>query len=44
MNGRKVAGAIRTLVNDRSLQLESADVLHEALLVPVLLHVSGTTA
>ena len=32
---RRVAVTIRTLVNDRSLQLECAKVLHESLLVPV---------
>ena len=36
--GRKVLGAIRSLVNGRSLQLESASVLHEALVVSVLLY------
>ena len=36
MSGRRVAGAIRSLVNGRSLQLECARVLHESLLVPVL--------
>ena len=35
-SGRRVAGAIRSLVNARSLQLECARVLHESLLVPVL--------
>ena len=35
-NGKRVAGAIRSLVNARSLQLECARVLHESLLVPVL--------
>ena len=34
--GRRVACAIRSLVNARSLRLECARVLHEALLVPVL--------
>ena len=34
---RKVAGAIRSLVNARDLQLESARVLHETLLVHVLM-------
>ena len=33
---RRVAGAIRSLVNARSLQFECAMVLHESLLVPVL--------
>ena len=32
-SGRRVAGAIRSLVNVRSLQLECARVLHESLLV-----------
>ena len=35
-SGMRVAGAIRFLVNARSLQPESARVLHESLLVPVL--------
>ena len=35
-SGRRVAGAIRTLVNARNLQLECARVLHETLLLPVL--------
>ena len=34
-SGRRVAGAIRSLVNAKDLQLECARVLHEALLVPV---------
>ena len=33
---RKVAGAIRSLVNARDLLLEWARVLHETLLVPVM--------
>ena len=36
VSGMIVAGAIRSLVNARSLQLECARVLHESLLVPVL--------
>ena len=40
--GRKVAFAIRPQVNDRSLQLEWARVLHESLLVPVLTYASET--
>ena len=32
-SGRRVAGAIRSLVHARDLQLESARVLHETLLV-----------
>ena len=35
-SGRKVAGAIRSLVHARSLQLECTGVLHESLLVFVL--------
>ena len=38
VSGRRVADAIRSLVNARSLQLECARVLHEPLLVPVLLY------
>ena len=41
-SGRRVAGAIRSLVNTRSLQLECARVLHESLLVPVLMYGSET--
>ena len=36
VSGRRFAGAIRSLVNARSLQHECARVLHESLLVPVL--------
>ena len=39
---RKVAGAIRFLVNVRDLQIECARVLHETLLVPVLTYGSET--
>ena len=35
---RRVAGAIRSLVNARNLQLECARVLHETLLVNVLMY------
>ena len=42
VSGRRVVGAIRTLVNARSLQLECARVLHESLLVPVLTYGSET--
>ena len=31
-NGRRVAGAIRSLINPKDLQLECARVLHETLL------------
>ena len=37
-SGRRVAGAIRSLGNARSLQLECARVLHKTLLVPVLMY------
>ena len=37
-SGRRVAGAIRSLVNARNLQLECARILHEILLVPVLMY------
>ena len=33
---KRVAGAIRSLLNARDLQLECAIVLHETLLLPVL--------
>ena len=36
VSGRTIAGAIRSLVNARSLQLECARVLHESLVVLVL--------
>ena len=36
VSGRAAGGAIRSLVNAGSLQLECARVLHESLLVPVL--------
>ena len=38
VSGRRVAGATRSLVNTRDLQLECARVLHETLLVPVLMY------
>ena len=37
-SGRRVAGAIRFLVNAMGLQFECARVLHEALFIPVLIH------
>ena len=37
-----VAGAIRSLVNAKDLQLECAGVLHETLLVTVLMYGSET--
>ena len=39
MSGRRVAGAIRSLVNTKDLQLDCARVLHETLLMPVLMYV-----
>ena len=41
-SGRRVAGAITSLVNARDLQLEYARVLHDTLLVPVLIYDSET--
>ena len=38
VSGSRVVGAIRSLVNARSLQLESSRVLHESLLVPILMY------
>ena len=38
----RVAGAIRSLVNARSLQLECAKVLHESLMMPVLMYGNET--
>ena len=38
VSGRRVAGAIRSLVNARGFRLECARVLHESLLVPVLIY------
>ena len=35
MSGRRVAGAIKSLVNANDLQLECARVLREILLIPV---------
>ena len=40
--GRRVAGAIRSLVNARSLQLECDRVLHDSFLLPVLTYGSET--
>ena len=39
---RMIAGAIRSLVNARDLQLEYVRVLHETLLIPVLVYGSET--
>ena len=41
-SGRRVAGSIRSLVNESDLQLECARVFHEILLVPVLMYGSET--
>ena len=38
VSGRRVAGAIRSLVNVRDLELECTRILHETLLVPVLMY------
>ena len=35
---RKVAGAMRSLANDRVLQIQYERVLHEAFVVPVMLY------
>ena len=40
--GRRVAGAIRYLVNAKSLQLERARILYESLLVPIFTYGSET--
>ena len=37
-SGSRVAGAIRSLIKARVLQLECARVLHETLLVPVIMY------
>ena len=42
VSGRRVVGAIRSLVNASGLQLECARVLHESLLMPVLMYGSET--
>ena len=41
-SGRRVASAIRSLINARNLQLECASLLHETMLVPVLMCGSET--
>ena len=38
VSGRRDAGAIRSLINARDLQLGCARVLHETLVVPVLMY------
>src|SRR5678816_433561 len=42
VNGRKVAGAIKSLVNVKGLSLECARVSHEGMMLPVLLYSSET--
>src|SRR5678816_1241927 len=42
VNGRKNAGAIKSLVNVKGLSLECNRVLHEGMLLPVLLYSSET--
>ena len=42
MSGRRVVGAIRSLVHVTSLQLECSGILHESLLVPALTYGSET--
>ena len=41
LSGRKIASAIRSLVNARGLQLENPRVLRDSLLLPVLLRHGG---
>ena len=41
-SGRRVTGAIKSLVNARDLQHECTRVLHDALFVPVLMYGSET--
>ena len=40
--GKRVAGAIRSLVNVRDMQLECARVLHETLLMLVVIYGNET--
>ena len=42
MNGKRLAGGTRSLVNSRGLQLECARVFLESLLIPVLMYGSET--
>ena len=41
-SGRRVSGAIRSVVNARDLQLECASLLYETLLVPLFMYGSDT--
>ena len=38
LSGKKVAGAIKTLVNERGLSLNCARILHESMLLLMLLY------
>ena len=42
VSGRRVVGAIRSLVNAKDLKIECARVSHETLLIPVLMYDSET--
>ena len=42
VNGRKVAGAIKSLLDVKRLSLECARVLREGMLLPVLMYSSET--
>ena len=42
VSGRRFAGAIRSLINTRNLQLECARVLHETLPIPLFMNDSET--
>ena len=42
IHGRRVAGAIRSIVNAMDLQLECSRVLYETLIVPILTYGSET--
>ena len=42
LRARRVAGAMRSLVNARSLQLDCVRVFHESLMAPVLMYGSET--
>src|SRR5678816_842231 len=42
VNGRKMAGAIKSLVDVKGISLECARVLHDGMLLPVLMYSSET--
>ena len=42
VNGRKMAGAIKSLVDAKGISLECARVLHDGMLLPVLMYSSET--